>query len=145
MAAYFLQARLVNSVPLVLFFIVSMAGPSLAQEEEVIRGGELEFQRYCASCHGEDARGKGPLAEYLRIKPANLRLLSKANGGTFPFWRIYRTIDGREEVRAHGTRDMPVWGRRFQMEREGFGPLEEALVKGRILGIVFYLRSMQEW
>ena len=138
-----IMRTLLMATPLAFYFVV--ANHSLAQEEEVIRGGELEFQRYCASCHGEDARGEGVLVQYMRIKPANLRLLSKANGGTFPFWRIYRTIDGREEVRGHGTREMPVWGRRFQMERDGFGPLEESLVKGRILGIIFYLRSIQEW
>jgi hypothetical protein len=30
--------------------------------------------------------------------------------GKFPFWEVYQKIDGQTEVRAHGTREMPVWG-----------------------------------
>jgi hypothetical protein len=46
----------------------------------------------------------------LIIKPADLTYMSKHHNGQFPFWQAYRTIDGREVVRVHGTRDMPIWG-----------------------------------
>jgi mono/diheme cytochrome c family protein len=110
----------------------------------VIAGGEIEYQRHCASCHGEDARGEGPLAKFLTIKPANLTLLAKNNKGEFPFWRSYRIIDGRDQVRGHGTGEMPVWGARFLAQQGGKDRLSETEVTGRILSLVFYLRHVQQ-
>ena len=75
--------------------------------------------------------------------PANLTQLSRKNGGEFPFWKVYHIIDGREEVMAHGVRQMPIWGARFSSE-EGEGPETESNVLGRIFGLVYYLQSIQE-
>lgn len=112
-------------------------------QEVVLTSGQLEYQQYCASCHGRDGKGKGPMADLLRTAPADLTQLSKKNGGQFPFWRVYRTIDGREEVMAHGTRGMPVWGAHF-LTQEGGQPLDEHRVLGRILALVYYLESIQK-
>ena len=30
------------------------------------------YRQYCASCHGEDGRGHGPVAPYLTVKPSDL-------------------------------------------------------------------------
>src|SRR5512145_1329533 len=90
-----------------------------AQEMEVIAGGELEYQNYCAVCHGVDGKGQGIMSQYLTVRPTDLTQIAKKNGGTFYFWRVYRVIDGREEVRGHGTRDMPVWGDRFRAQAGG--------------------------
>jgi hypothetical protein len=79
------------------------------------------------------------MAHLLLIKPANLTQLSKRNGGKFPFWRVYRVIDGREEVRAHGPRSMPIWGSWLQ-RTEG----SDLIVTGRILELVYYLKSIQQ-
>lgn len=117
---------------------------SLAAEEEVIAGGEIEFQWHCASCHGEGAKGNGTMAKYLGLKPRDLARLNKKNGNRFPFWRVYRTIDGRGEVKGHETREMPIWGARFPMKAEGGSTAAQALVVGRILGLVFYLQYIQE-
>lgn len=122
---------------------VGGAGRVDAQEQGVLNSGKQEFQHYCATCHGESGRGDGPMAELLRKPPANLTQLSKKNGGQFPFWRIYRTVDGREEVMAHGSRTMPVWGAHFLVE-EGGAPSDEETVLGRILALVYYLESIQE-
>lgn len=46
----------------------------------------------------------------------DLTALAKNNNGVFPFDRVYQIIDGRREVLAHGPRDMPVWGRNFNMQ-----------------------------
>lgn len=111
-------------------------------QEVVLTSGQLEYQNYCASCHGRDGKGRGPMAELLRAVPADLTQLKKKHDGQFPFWRIYRTIDGREEVMAHGTRTMPVWGAHFLTEAGG-QPLDEQRVIGRILALVYYLESIQ--
>ena len=60
------------------------------------------------------------LALSLIVLPANLTVLTKKNNGVFPFEAVYEVIDGRKEVTAHGTREMPVWGRRY---------MEEALIE----------------
>ena len=130
------------SVALGLLYFV-LPSIAAAQHQEVIQGGEIEYQQHCAVCHGSDGRGGGAMAVDLAVKPADLTQVASRNGGVFPFWRIYRTIDGREFVRGHGTREMPVWGRRFQEESREAGPLQETLVKGRVLGLVFYLQSIQ--
>jgi mono/diheme cytochrome c family protein len=111
-------------------------------QEVVLTSGKLEYQQYCAICHGMEGKGDGSMAELLKKKPADLTRLPKERG-QFPFWRVYRTIDGREEVMAHGTRTMPIWGSHFLAE-EGGGPLDEQRVIGRILALVYYLESIQE-
>ncbi|HXV84702.1 MAG TPA: c-type cytochrome [Candidatus Binatia bacterium] len=118
--------------------------PAQAQETEVIAGGELEYQNNCAICHGVDGKGYGIMAKFLSVSPADLTQIAKKNAGRFPFWQVYRVIDGREEVRAHGTREMPIWGARFQAEAGGSDPGSRAQAAGRILGLVFYLQHIQE-
>lgn len=117
--------------------------PGLAQEETVLSNGKEEFLGYCASCHGVSGAGNGPMAGILTTKPADLTQLRKKHDGQFPFWRVYRIIDGREEVMAHGVRHMPVWGTHFLLE-EGGGPATGERVIGRILGLVYYLQSIQQ-
>ena len=79
----------------------------------------------------------------LTVKPMDLTQLSKKHKGEFPFWQVYRIIDGREEVQGHGTRDMPIWGNAF-IQQEGGKPVDETRAIGRILAIVHYLQSIQE-
>lgn len=118
--------------------------PTAAQEMEVIVGGEIEYQNSCAVCHGVDGKGQGPMGRFLTVRPADLTLLSKKNSGTFPFWRTYRAIDGREEVRGHGTREMPLWGDRFRSQAGGNDTGSRAQAAGRLLALVFYLQHIQE-
>ena len=118
--------------------------PTAAQEMEVIVGGEIEYQNSCAVCHGADGKGQGPMGRFLTVRPADLTVLSKKNSGTFPFWRTYRAIDGREEVRGHGTREMPLWGDRFRTQAGGNDTGSRAQAAGRLLALVFYLQHIQE-
>ena len=76
--------------------------------------GRQSFTTYCASCHGKQAKGDGPLAEHLRMAPADLTRISERNGGEFPFEMVRKIIDGREDVPGHGSKDMPVWGDAFK-------------------------------
>jgi mono/diheme cytochrome c family protein len=125
--------------------LMSLPSPlATAQEMEVIAGGELEYQNHCAVCHGVDARGDGIMSKFLTLKPANLAQIAKKHDGQFPFWQVYRTIDGREEVRGHGVSQMPVWGPRFRAESGGNDPGAKSQAAGRILSLVFYLQHIQE-
>ncbi len=114
------------------------------QEMEVIAGGEIQYQNYCAVCHGVDAKGHGLMSKFLTIQPSDLTQLAKKNSDRFPFWQVYRTIDWREEVRGHGSRDMPVWGGRFRADAGGDDSGSRSQVAGRILGLVFYLEHLQQ-
>ena len=110
----------------------------VAQEDEITAGGRFQYQSHCAICHGTKGTGDGRMKEELLAKPADLTQLAKKNGGQFPFWTVYRAIDGREEIKAHGPRTMPVWGSWFQ-KTEG----SELLATGRILELIYYLKSIQ--
>ena len=131
-------------VALAIFFIAGVIERPAAQEMEVVTGGEIEYQNNCAVCHGVNARGDGIMRRFLTIAPSNLTQLAKKNGGEFPFWQIYRTIDGRENVRGHGSREMPIWGDRFRVQAGGNDSGSRAQAAGRLLGLVFYLQYIQE-
>ncbi len=120
--------------------------PAWAQEQDVIAGGRQLFQKFCASCHGTQAKGDGPLSESLKPKPANLTRLSANHGGSFPFWHAYRTIDGRDHIPNHGTRDMPVFGIWFRIPDDEVSIETEWAdqVRGRIWHLLSYLESIQE-
>jgi mono/diheme cytochrome c family protein len=140
-----------KTIPIVIFAVLLAgiltwmnAASVPAQEMEVIAGGELEYQNYCAVCHGVNARGQGMMSRFLTLRPADLTQLAQKNGGTFPFWQVYRTIDGREVIRVHGTRDMPIWGDRFRAQAGGNDSGSRAQAAGRLLGLVFYLQHIQE-
>lgn len=50
------------------------------------------------------------MTRVLKTPPANLTLLTKNNGGHFPFLRVLEMIDGRNMIEVHRSREMPVWG-----------------------------------
>src|SRR5580704_492964 len=92
---------------------------ALAQQKSGAPPGKGSFVRYCASCHGEDGKGNGPLASMLNPKPSDLTQLAKQNKGVFPALQVADVIDGRKVVQGHGTSDMPVWGERFAQTESG--------------------------
>jgi hypothetical protein len=118
---------------------------SLAQEEEVVAAGKQEFRHYCVLCHGLGGKGESVMMTFnlLKVTPPDLTQLSKRHKGQFPFWQVYRIIDGREEVKGHGTRDMPIWGDVF-IQQENGKLVDETRAIGRILALVHYLQSIQE-
>jgi hypothetical protein len=100
-----------------------------------------------APCHGADGRGGGPQGSVLRKTAPDLTKLTLRDGGTFPRQRLERLIDGREEIYAHGSREMPVWGDWFKLEEEEAyeGPTEEeAKIRKRVEDLLNFLQSMQE-
>ena len=104
--------------------------------------GEELFARFCASCHGEQAHGDGPVARSLNTVVPDLTLI-RARYGEFPAMLVRDTIDGRGlDVRAHGTRAMPVWGYEFWVEEGGDVTAQKA-VRDAITKLVDYLRSVQ--
>ncbi len=121
----------------VLAAVLPAFGTGAHAEEAVVEGHRL-YLEYCASCHGLTGEGDGPVAGALSTPPANLRLLSDRFGNPLPEDQVARFIDGRAEVKAHGPRDMPVWGRRFFAETH-----DEGAVRAMIRDLVAYLQSIQ--
>jgi len=104
--------------------------------------GEELFERFCAACHGTEARGDGPVAQSLNVAVPDLTRLAERRGGRFPAHEVRETIDGRSLVRAHGTRTMPVWGYELWMEQGG-DVTAEADARSLIGRLVRYLESIQ--
>lgn len=104
--------------------------------------GEELFGRFCASCHGSQARGDGPVSRSLNVAVPDLTTIARRYG-VFPAGAIRDVIDGRGiDRRAHGTREMPVWGYEFWVEEGGDVNAQRA-VRAAINELVEYLRSIQ--
>ena len=112
----------VRASVLVLASALLLAGVCLGQQTTIKKvpiqhtspgSGEEMYVTYCAACHGKDAKGDGPAASALKVPPPDLTTLTKRNHGVFPRDRVYQTINGQTLVPAHGSKDMPVWGKLF--------------------------------
>jgi len=100
--------------------------------------GEEMFNTYCAACHGKSGKGDGPAASEFKTLPANLTVLARNNNGTFPEAYVAQVIQtGPRDAKAHGSKDMPVWGKLF----ESMG--DEASVKLRIRNLANYIETLQ--
>lgn len=117
-----------------------LAPPLAAQQATLADAGSEYFAQYCASCHGASGKGDGPAAKALLVRPPDLTTLTRRLGEPFPALLVAEIIDGSRPITAHGSNEMPVWGRRFR--RDTTGP--ESALRGRILLIVEYLRSIQQ-
>ena len=95
------------AVALIGLALGSGASPALAQEAGE---GAALYEKHCATCHGIDGTGKGPMAGVLLIQPIDLTGLAAANEGVFPLLRVVRRIDGRDPLVSHGS-PMPVYWR----------------------------------
>ncbi len=104
--------------------------------------GEELFRVHCSSCHGIDGKGDGPVAPVLSQKPADLTRIAERRGGVFPTAEIVRIVDGRSVAVAHGTREMPVWGKRFGEALEP-GLAAETVRRGTAQVIVDYVTTLQ--
>jgi mono/diheme cytochrome c family protein len=101
--------------------------------------GEEMYVSYCASCHGKEAKGNGPAAEALKVPPTDLTMLAKKNGGKYPALKVSSIIRGEDVVAAHGSRDMPIWGKLFWSISGG----SDAEVLQRVANLNHYLESQQ--
>jgi mono/diheme cytochrome c family protein len=122
---------------------VVLSGGALARADESVaaQAGHNLYSEHCEVCHGLRGDGTGPLAEELRVAPADLTRIAQRRGGVFPEVEIREIIDGRRRVRGHGPANMPLWGEVFAESRAG--PQHEAEIRDRIVSLVEYLKSIQ--
>ena len=106
--------------------IESMYGPDL-------------YRFYCATCHGADGKGNGPVAEALKVPPPDLTVLARHHKGVFPAREVEWQVAGGAHVSAHGLGEMPVWGPIFR----ALDP-SDARARARIAALVAHIASIQQ-
>lgn len=107
--------------------------------------GQADYERYCASCHGLEGTGHGPMRAVLTLAPTDLTALSRLNEGVFPLERVVKRIDGRDPLVAHGS-PMPVYGAFFD---QGKGVTlemprgEKIMTTQPVADLVAYIKDLQ--
>jgi mono/diheme cytochrome c family protein len=126
LGALFCTQRLVSQRPETTPLIPSVEGSDL-------------YRAYCATCHGADARGGGPMAVELKSPLPDLTLIARHHKGRFPIEHVERIISGEEGfTTAHGSREMPMWGPIFsQIE------WDQDLGRVRVHNLAKYIESIQ--
>jgi mono/diheme cytochrome c family protein len=127
-----------------------ICSPAVGVAQDKVDFGKREYDANCAVCHGTKGKGDGPFARTGQTRAFDLTVLSKNNDGVFPLSRVYDIIDGTQEVKAHGTREMPIWGQEYRREAAehymDFPALchdPEAYVRVRILALAEYIHRLQ--
>ena len=128
------------------FILLFLAAPLAAQEVDVeAMEGQRIYQTYCATCHGVDLKGRGPMAATLILQPPDLSRLAAENDGVFPITRVAMRIDGRDPLVSHGS-PMPVHGDYFEgndtaIKVETGQPM---LTSRPVVDLIAFLEAMQE-
>jgi len=124
-----------------IFALTALSAAPLAAQDA---GSEL-FAKHCATCHGLDATGNGPMSPNLILQPTDLTVLAGANNGVFPTLRVVQRIDGREPLVSHGS-PMPIFGDFF----EGRGVAlktasgQPIMTSQPVVDLVAWLESLQK-
>ncbi|MDX1684376.1 MAG: c-type cytochrome [Saprospiraceae bacterium] len=126
------------SVSLVILFFMSCEfDPPKGSRPYQVMQGKAIFAEQCAPCHG--MKDKAATVDTLKTPAPDLTLIMKRRGVTkFPIAEIARFIDGRQEVAAHGPREMPVWGEVYKAKG-----MTEGEIRGRKGQLVAYLMEIQ--
>jgi hypothetical protein len=56
--------------------------------------GKDTYISLCVACHGQSAKGDGPQAEDLLVRPADMTQFSAQNGGVFPYSDVMAQVYG---------------------------------------------------
>jgi mono/diheme cytochrome c family protein len=104
-----------------------------------LASGAVLYQQACASCHGADAKGHGPVAPALKTPPPDLTTLTRRHGGKFPYDYVTSVLLVGTSLPSHGSSDMPVWGPIFKfIDKDN----KQAVLR-RVKNLSDYLESLQ--
>jgi mono/diheme cytochrome c family protein len=130
-----------------LVFVSAMLSVACATQPAPVEPASLSglelYQQLCASCHGVNGYGDGLVAPLIEVQTPDLTRIAARAGGEFPTDQVRWIIDGREDRRAHGSRDMPVWGWQFYDNRNVNDTEARARSDELVERLVAYLRSIQ--
>lgn len=101
--------------------------------------GRQMYQSYCASCHGLNGKGDGTVAAALKTPPPDLTVLTRNNGGKYPWAHVTSVLEYGVAIPSHGSAEMPVWGPVLG-KMDQANSQEKAL---RITNLSRYLETMQ--
>ncbi|NBQ87527.1 MAG: hypothetical protein EBU07_08610 [Betaproteobacteria bacterium] len=121
-------------------------GPRMRADSAPASGQRL-YETHCASCHGIDGHGAGPMKPYLTTAPSDLTTIARRNGGAFPEQLVWEMIDGRSstDIGPHGSREMPIWGQQFRNDAQRRGDnAPEWATRNRIVALLGYLQRIQQ-
>jgi mono/diheme cytochrome c family protein len=94
-----------KTIGLALLILVTLP---VAAHAQPLAGDRADYNRYCASCHGESGNGQGSAARWLSPAPPDLSAQayqSKEKSGSSPDAQLRATI-----VRGVPGTSMPGWG-----------------------------------
>lgn len=126
-----------------LFLILILAAAAGAQTKTPRKliaslDGKDLYVAYCASCHGSEGKGDGPVAPALKASVPNLRVLAKGNRGVFPRERVEKMML-HGATGPHGSAEMPVWGPLFRRVQN-----DQDLGLVRVRQLSEHLKSIQD-
>jgi mono/diheme cytochrome c family protein len=130
------RTRLLRMLSLLIVGGLVLPESSRPAEDAEPTAADQLYRRYCASCHGVDGRGGGPVAPALSPRPPDLT----RQRSSVP--DLMRTIDGRRTVRAHGTSAMPVWGEVFEESLIGT-PHRRRIALLQVQALAEYVQALQ--
>ena len=131
----------VHRVVLMALAVSALAEAAVAGED-VGKSGKQLYEQYCASCHGIEGRGDGPVAKSLAVEVPDLSRFAIRHGNYFDRELVERIIDGRHVIGAHGSRTMPVWGEDLSVSQLG-NPDAERSTRIVIMRLSDYLWQLQ--
>jgi hypothetical protein len=74
----------------------------------------------------------------LKKRPADLTQIARRNNGKFNDLLVQNVINGEQNMTAHGSRDMPVWGTLFKSVSG-----DDSARRLRLYALVKYIEQLQ--
>lgn len=128
--------------PILLVPLLALTAAACMPEARITTGAG-DYREFCASCHGPDARGDGPAAAGLVPPPADLTLIARQNGGSFPRSQVMSRIYGY----TMGASDspMPAFGHLLEGKTVLYdsGDGRETPTPWRLVALSQYLERIQ--
>lgn len=128
---------------LIAALVASVAACGLRIRPPSMQDGQQLYLSACASCHGTDGTGDGPVTAALKTAPPDITRLAEQHGGQFPRELVIATIAGERDIPAHGTREMPVWSQRFGTGGSGAPAVAGAYARQQLEMLTDHIESMQ--
>ena len=124
-----------------LVWSATAAGPwQQRPPREDYSSGAYLYRAFCATCHGETGKGDGPVADIADRRPADLTILRRNNGGTYPRDRVLRVLENVEPIPGHEPPAMPNWRNVLKTTEGG----NERVIRTRLEALADHVGTLQE-